>query len=76
MQLVKTGTTNETEIEAPKRRILVGEYTQEIISFSGSEIKVGYNFTNPLDVSPNWSILIKLNFGVFDKGLQKNKEII
>lgn len=76
MQLVKTGTTNETEVEASKRRILVGEYTYEIISFSGNEIKVGYNFTNPLDVSPNQSILIKLNFGVFDKGLQKNKEII
>ena len=73
---MKTGTTNETEAEAPKRRILAGEYTQQILSFSGNEIKVGYNFTNPLDVSPDDSILIKLNFGVFDKGLQKNNEIL
>ena len=47
----------------------------EIVSVTESEIKVKFNFTNPLEVSPEDQVNIKLGFGAFDAGMAEDLNI-
>ena len=54
------------------RRQLQLDYSKQIVSVSATEIKVQFNFTDPLALSPSDTLEVRLDFGKFEKGLPKN----
>jgi hypothetical protein len=55
--------------------MLASEVKQTIKSVTNTEIKIYLEFTNPLEVSPNDSLLININFKDFNKGLENQGPI-
>ena len=42
---------------------------------TANEIEVQFNFSNPLQVKPEDQIEINMNFGVFEHGMDDDKEL-
>ena len=53
----------------PTKRMLASEVNQVITSVTNTGIKIKLEFANPLEISPNDSLLIDINFKAFNKGL-------
>jgi hypothetical protein len=57
------------------RRRLSLDFTQKIVSVTDSSIQVQFNFTSPLEVTPQDSIVVSMKFGAFEKGLPEDQTI-
>ena len=63
------------ELGSNKKRILRSGPSFTLTKMTKNEIKVQFNFTNPLAITTDDKVEIFVNFGLFDKGLPKDTKI-
>ena len=63
------------ELGNEKKRLLRTGPSFKLTKMTKNEIKVQFNFTDPLAITTDDKVEVFLNFGLFDKGLGKDTKI-